>query len=233
MKPEEIHFLDWKRWLFGEGPPEFMIEVAIRTAVIYLILILAVRIMGKRMKGQITLTELAVMVTLGAIVSPVMQLPDRGLLFAVIVLCVTILFQRGVTMLEFRNRKFEKVSQGEMSMLVKDGSLVLEELNKTDISRQQLYAMLREKKIDNLGKVKRAYLEACGILTVYQTQEEKAGLSIFPPSDPELQHMLPAVDHGMMACCNCGHVQQVADEAISCDTCGESEWSIAYLAVNK
>src|SRR6476659_4263861 len=74
MEKDEIHFGDIKRWLFGDAPPEFMIEVFIRTILIYLFLLLIVRLMGKRMSGQITLTEMAVMITLGAIVSPAIQL---------------------------------------------------------------------------------------------------------------------------------------------------------------
>src|SRR5215210_3002625 len=119
MKKEEIHLGDIKRWLFGQTPPEFMIEVAIRTLLIYVILLLVVRLFGKRMTGQITLVELAVMVTLGAIVSPVMQLPDRGILFGVIALFVALLFQRGLNLVAFKNEKVEHVTQGTLTLLIK------------------------------------------------------------------------------------------------------------------
>jgi len=121
---------------------------------------LVVRLLGKRMSGQISLTELSVMITLGAIVSPVMQLPDRGIFFGVLVLFVALFFQRGLNWLAFKNEKIEHLSQGKMSMLIKDGTLVLEEMEKTHITKQQVFSFLREKRITNLGKVKRGYLEA-------------------------------------------------------------------------
>jgi uncharacterized membrane protein YcaP (DUF421 family) len=229
MKKEEIHLGDVNRWLFGQTPPEFMIEVAIRTMLIYVILLITVRLMGKRMTGQMTITELAVMITLGAIVSPVMQLPDRGLLFGVLVLSVALAFQRGLNYWAFKKEKVEKITQGVMSVLIKDGELVLEELEKSHISRQQLFAMLREKKIQNLGKVKRAYLEACGIFSVYLAEEITPGLPLFPASDEAIKEIHKEVPDHIMACCTCGHVQKNSGAETHCEICNAKDWSKAYL----
>jgi len=228
MKKEEIHLGDIKRILFGQTPPVFMIEVAIRSFLIYLILLLVVRLMGKRMSGQITITELSVMVTLGAMVSPVMQLPDRGIIFGVIGLTVALIFQRGINLWGFKNEKVEHLTQGEMSLLIKDGIFVLDEMEKTHITKQQIYSMLREKKIQNLGKVKRGYLEACGIFSVYETEETKPGLPLFPPSDPDIKSIQNVLEDHVMACCNCGHVQQLANENEKCELCHADDWSKAY-----
>ncbi|HEX8358178.1 MAG TPA: YetF domain-containing protein [Segetibacter sp.] len=228
MKKEEIHLGDIHRWLFGQTPPEFMIEVIIRTILIYLLLLLTVHLMGKRMTGQITLTELSVMVTLGAIVSPIMQLPDRGILFGVAALAVAVIFQRGINYLGFKNEKVEKIVQGEMSLLIKDGVFVMEEMKKTHLTQQEVFSMLREKKIQNMGKVKRAYLEACGILSVYEAEENKPGLPVFPATDPAIKSIQHEIADHVMACCNCGHVQQIEGNA-ECEICNAEEWSKAYL----
>ena len=230
MKKEEIHFWDLKRWFLGQAPPEFIIEVLIRTLLIYLLLILTARIMGKRMKGQITLMESAVMITLGAIVSPVMQLPDRGLVLGIVALTVAVLFQRGLSFLELRSRRIEKQTQGRLSMLVKDGVMMVEDLRRTDVSRQQLFAMLREQKIYNLGKVKRAYLEACGLLSVYQAAEEKPGLPLFPPHDPQVRDTLRDAGDGTEVCCSCGTVRDTGSAKTPCDYCGATEWSAVFIS---
>lgn len=229
MKPEEIHLGDIKRILFGQTPPEFMAEVAIRTLLIYLMLLLVVRLMGKRMTGQMTVTELSVMISLGAIVSPVMQLPDRGIFFGVLVLMVALVFQRQLNLWGVKNEKVEHITQGEMSLLIKDGSLILEEMEKTEITKQQVFSMLREKKIHNLGKVKRAYLEACGIFSVYETEETRPGLPLIPSSDNIVDSVLKESKDRVMACCRCGHVQENTDENTLCDSCEAKEWSKAYL----
>jgi uncharacterized membrane protein YcaP (DUF421 family) len=230
MKKEEIEFWDINRWLFGMAPPEFMIEVFIRTVLIFIILLMVVRVMGHRMAGQMTLTEMSVMITLGAIVSPAMQLPDRGLLFGVVALGCAYVFQRGLNLLAFKHEKIEKLTQGKLSLLVKDGQLNREELAKTRVSRQQLYAMLREKEIYNLGEVERLYLEACGLLSIYKMKEAKPGLPISPGLDPKILDIQELVNSGQMACQHCGHVQQVIEKEMPCEICKSSEWTHAYIA---
>ncbi len=80
MEKREIKLDDTGRILFGEAPAEFLLEVLIRTLIIYVALLVTVRLMGKRMVGQLTISEMSVMLTLGAIVSPGMQAPATRLL---------------------------------------------------------------------------------------------------------------------------------------------------------
>src|SRR4051812_29897971 len=94
MESWEIKVGDWKRILFGDISAIFMLEVFLRTVIIYIILLVIVRWLGKRMGGQLTQTEMAIMLTLGAIVSAPMQMPDRGILEGVFVLFCTLAFQR-------------------------------------------------------------------------------------------------------------------------------------------
>jgi len=230
MEKEEIHILDIKRWLIGQTTPAFMAEVCIRTIIIYLFLLLTVRLLGKRMSGQISLTEMAVMITLGAIVSPVMQLPDRGILFGVLVLFVALVFQRGINLLAFKNKKIEHLVHGKMSLLIKDGTLVLEEMEKTHITKQQIFSFLREKKINNLAKVKRGYMETSGIFSVFESDQTKPGLPISPSSDPAIKNIQHKLADHIKACCNCGHVQNVTNESTGCELCGADEWTEAYIA---
>ena len=53
MKADEIKLGDWMRILFGEVPPAFFLEVVIRTVIIFFLLILSMRLFGRRMAAQI------------------------------------------------------------------------------------------------------------------------------------------------------------------------------------
>src|SRR4051812_50123663 len=77
---QQIQPFDFHRFLIGEAPGWFLIEIAIRMALIYLILMVAMRLMGKRLAGQMSLSEMAVIVTLGAAGGGSLQAPGRGLL---------------------------------------------------------------------------------------------------------------------------------------------------------
>jgi uncharacterized membrane protein YcaP (DUF421 family) len=177
-----------------------------------------------------TLSEMAVMITLGAIVSPAAQLPDRGIMFGIAALLCALAFHRGLNLWEVKNAKVEKTTQGDMSLLIKDGLLNLKEIEKTKVTRQQVFSMLREKKIHNLAKVERAYLEACGIFTVYQSEKVRPGLPIFPHTDGSVLSIAREIDSNARACCNCGHVQNIANNETACELCNSTEWSRAYLS---
>ncbi|MVN23120.1 DUF421 domain-containing protein [Mucilaginibacter arboris] len=228
MKKDEIHLEDIKRILFGLAPPEFLIEVFFRTIIIYIGLLFIVRWMGKRMSGQLTLMEMAVMLTIGAIVSVPMQVPDRGLLQGGILLICIAFFQRGISLLGFKSGKIEDLTQGKASMLVKDGILQLTEMKKVRVSHQQLYAELRQENVFNLGIVDRVYLEACGIFSIFQSATPKPGLPIYPPDDKEIvAAQKPAIKSKepieLLACINCGYVKPNNNNE-PCADCGHKEW---------
>ncbi len=65
MEKYEIIPLDMQRMLFGDAPAAYLLECGIRTLIVYIILLIVLKFMGKRMNGQLTITELAVMLSLG------------------------------------------------------------------------------------------------------------------------------------------------------------------------
>jgi uncharacterized membrane protein YcaP (DUF421 family) len=225
MKKEDIHLGDLSRLLFGEAPPIFLLEVFIRTLVVYVFLLFILRWLGKRMSGQLTIMELSVMLTLGAIVSASMQLPDHGILEGVFLLLCALSFQRGISYLGVLSSRFEKITQGKAGMLVKDGVLQLAAMKEFRISRQQVFAQLRNQKIYNLGLVDRMYLEASGMYSVFKSEQLKAGLSVMPPDDNSISSMLKERT-GMMACRSCGAVKPEKD-LNECHKCGCREWAKA------
>jgi uncharacterized membrane protein YcaP (DUF421 family) len=229
MKKEEIHLSDWERILFGAAPGEFMLEVLIRSIGIYLVFTVIAQLLGKRMNGQLTQIELAVMLTLGAIIAPAMQLPDRGVLVGVLGLVCVLVFQRGITFLGFKNSRVEKITQGVETALVKDGVLQLEEMAAGRISKQQIYAVLRAENIYNLKKVERLYLEACGLFSIYTSDDDKPGLSVLPTlpdeqQDTELHKVQEPAGDDVVACQQCGNTVSVEKAADVCPICHEKKW---------
>jgi len=227
MKKFEIHLADWQRILFGQAPPIFLLEVFIRTLIIYIFLLVVLRWLGKRMSGQLTILEMAVMLTLGAIVSVGMQTPDRGITLSMFVLFCTLAFQRGLGWLGIKSAKIEELTQGRISTLVKDGVLELDEMSRCRISRQQLFAQLRSSGIYSLGQVRRVYLEACGLFSTVKMHTPFAGLPTLPPGDNKAIDLLQHTDD--MACANCGNVSGDQSLLKDCPRCGANAWTPAVI----
>lgn len=229
MKKEEIHWLDWHRILMGTAPEQFLLEVLIRTIIIYLFLLVILRLLGKRMGGQLTISELAVMLTLGAIISIPMQVPDKGLLQGFLVLLCALFFQRGINYLGVKSRKIERILQGEERLLVKNGTLFTDEIKSMKMSREQMFAVLRSEKIYNLGEVRRVYIEACGLFSIFKYPEARPGLSLLPPGDPGANSAL-TVDNEVMICGHCGNQPTKEEMNSACKNCKATDWTKGVIA---
>jgi uncharacterized membrane protein YcaP (DUF421 family) len=168
MKKEEIHITDWLRILVGDVPAAFYIELVLRAAIIYLLLMLAMRFMGKRMSGLLSRNELVAMVSLAAAIGTPLTSPDRGILPAVIIAIVVVYIERWISARAFRDEKFERYAIGQLDILVDDAVIDLEVLKKVRISRERLMAELRGSGIKQLGSVKRFYMEASGFFTLIE-----------------------------------------------------------------
>ncbi len=230
MDKNDLRLSDWMRILIGNVPPSFMIEVFFRTLIMYLILLVIMRFLGKRMAGQISVTELSVMLLLGAVVSAPMQLPDRGILQGVWLLVIILFLQRSLSWWGTKSAKAEKITYGEATMLVKDGLIEVQALLDTRISRPELFKELRSKNIYHLGTVKRVYIEASGDMSIYKTDQPKPGLSVLPPSDKEIQTLNKKAEDNLKACACCGNVQTIVNtETAPCDVCHSVDWVNAVL----
>jgi uncharacterized membrane protein YcaP (DUF421 family) len=229
MKKEEIHLGDWQRLLLGQAPLEFLLEAALRTLIVYLVLLLAMRLLGKRMNAQLTVAELSVMIMLGGIVSVPMQIPDRGILQGALVLACMVVLYRGINYLAFKYKKVEYLTQGDLEIVVVDGELDLAAMARTRLSREQLFANLRAANIEQLGQVKRAYLEASGEFSIYQQEPPRPGLSVLPAKDSAIRQAEPT-DATQPTCQRCGHPEPASRLPAKCPRCGATQWA---PAVNK
>jgi len=219
MKKEEIHLNDIHRILFGAAPPEFLIEVFVRTVIMYIALVIIVRLLGKRTNAQLTITERAVFITLGAIVAMPMQGPPTGILVGIVILISIMFFQRSLTRTFFFSRKWEELMQGRMRVLVTDSVLNVEELQNLKISRQQLFERLRNEDVRQLGQVARVYIEACGNFTIYENEPVQPGLSVMPVDMDDVIDRDPTT----LVCLQCGKKKK-DDTGATCTNCESKNW---------
>jgi uncharacterized membrane protein YcaP (DUF421 family) len=231
MKAYDIYITDIQRILFGGMPPVFALEVIVRTAVIYFILMVAIRMMGKRMASQLGRNELAAMVSLAAAIGIPIQDPDRGLIPAVLIATVIVIFQRLVAHRAATSEKFEKISQDALSTLVYDGKIDTQRMQRARLSRERLFAQLRSEGIKQLGEVKRFYLEANGSFSLIRKGTPTFGLSIIPSIDREFEDRMDTSDR-VFVCNNCGMTEEAPiDELKRCEFCDAVAWKQAVQEI--
>jgi uncharacterized membrane protein YcaP (DUF421 family) len=191
---------------------------------LFLLLLVAIRLMGRKMSSSLTRNELAALTSLAAAIGVPILAPDRGLLPAAIIAGIIIAFQRLISFSIFKSKKMGALLLDHRDFLVVDGCLNLKAIGQAGLSQERLFAQLRSEGIDNLGKVKRMYFEPSGGFVIMEASKAKPGLPIVPVWDEEYLEDRQTL-HDKFACCNCGQIvkeQKKPDR--NCNRCGHNEW---------
>jgi uncharacterized membrane protein YcaP (DUF421 family) len=221
------HITDYLRILMGETPWSFLLEASIRMMVLYLILLTSLRLMGKRMAGQLSRTEQAALVSMAAAIGLPILSPDRGLVAPLVIGAVVVLMQRLVVHWAARRPRVEHLLQANVSTLVADGVLKLPAMEHAVLSQERLFAQLRGESLEHLGQVRRLYMEANGTFSLVEEEQPQPGLSLVPGWDDDFRQLQP-VAVGKFACGKCGQVQAApAPPPTACPQCQARQWESA------
>jgi uncharacterized membrane protein YcaP (DUF421 family) len=223
--------IEYPRLLMGDTPPSFLLEVAIRMVVLYVVLFTGQRLMGKRMAGQLSRTEQAALVSLAATVGLPILSPDRGLVAPLLITAIIVLMQRLVVHWAARCPGVEHALQANVIMLVADGVLKLDAMEHAVLSHERLYAQLRGENLEHLGQVHRLYMEANGTFSLVEQEENpQPGLSLVPGWDDDFRKLQPTAA-GRFACCSCGWVAKAPQApTTACPKCGVAKYEPAVEA---
>ncbi len=174
---------DLQRLLFGDPPMLFLLEIVLRVVVIYLFALFVMQLMGKRGQRQLSPLELLIIISLGSATGDSMFYPDVPLTHAFVVIFLVVFISEGLAWLEGRNDFIRNLFESDPTWVVDEGRVLEQNLRRERVSKTELYSMLREAGVENLGQVRAALLELSGNVSVftYPEGEEKPGESILPP----------------------------------------------------
>jgi uncharacterized membrane protein YcaP (DUF421 family) len=140
-------------------------EIIVRTAVIYLVVLLGVRLSGKREVGQMTPFDLVLLLLISNSVQNAMTGPDTSVLGGMAAALTLLLMNYLVAELSGTNRRFRKLIQGQPTLLVHDGEVLTQQLAKEHISMDELQRAIREHGIEGYKQVALAVLEVDGAIS--------------------------------------------------------------------
>jgi uncharacterized membrane protein YcaP (DUF421 family) len=142
-----------------------LLNIALRTAVIYLLVLIGVRLSGKREVGQMTPFDLVLLLLLSNSVQNAMTGPDTSLVGGVVAATVLLVLNYFVADLSGANRRFRKFIQGQPSMLIHDGEVIEAHMAKEHVSMDDLERALRAHGISDYHQVAIGVLEVDGSIS--------------------------------------------------------------------
>ncbi len=144
-----------------------MILSYFRTIILYLVLIVVIRLMGKRQIGQMEASEFVVTMLVANLASIPMQ--DGAIpLYSGLVPILTVLgVELTLSFLSLRSIVVRKLLCGKPVILMENGNILQDNLRKTSVTLDELTGHLREKGVLDLEEVQYAILETNGNLSVF------------------------------------------------------------------
>jgi uncharacterized membrane protein YcaP (DUF421 family) len=142
-----------------------LLSVLLRTAVIYAVVLLGVRLSGKREVGQMTPFDLTLLLLLSNAVQNAMTGPDTSLLGGVVAAGTLLLMNYFLAEFSGVNRRFRRFIQGQPTLLIHDGHIIPAHLAKEHVSADELHRALREHGIGDYHDVALAVLEVDGSIS--------------------------------------------------------------------
>jgi len=151
--------------------PVDALDLILRSAVVYVVLLLGIRLTGKREVGQMTPFDLVLLLLISNAVQNSMIGPYNALTAGLVAAFTLLLVNRGMSRLVFKNRKWRRRIEGSPALLVYDGQLNWEVMRREGISEPDLRASLREHGVELLSQVHMAVLEVDGNISVIRKDE--------------------------------------------------------------
>ena len=217
--------MEWKTLLLGSETWSFLFEAGVRTFVMFLVILLYLRLLGKRGVKQLSVFELGVIIGLGSAAGDPMFYKDVGLLPGILVFSIVFGLYRLITFLINHSDKFEKFVEGTPTCILKNGQILVENFEDEPIARDEFYSQLRLHSVSHLGQVEEAIIETNGEISVFYFHDDDvaAGLPIIPSLCEKKLTIIPKKD--FFSCSYCGYTAVLTPAAEhSCPCCTKKEW---------
>jgi uncharacterized membrane protein YcaP (DUF421 family) len=149
-------------------PPSLhtLLEIALRTGVIYCLVLIGIRISGKREVGQMTPFDLTLLLLLSNSVQNAMTGPDTSLAGGAVAAATLLLLNYLIAEVSGGNRRFRKYIEGQPSLLLHDGEVIQSHMVKEHVSMDELERALREHGVASYKEAALAVLEVDGSISV-------------------------------------------------------------------
>src|SRR5205823_11056078 len=150
-----------------------LLDVAIRTSVIYLALLVGLRVTGKRQLGQMSTFDFVLLLIIATAVQNAMVGPDPRLAGGLVAAAVLLAWHQGIDRLRRSSRRLGRLLGGTADLLVYHGRVFHQHLERENLTVDELRQALREHGVASLDVVHMAVLEPDGAISVIRSDRSE------------------------------------------------------------
>lgn len=168
--------------------PDLLI-IAYRTVFLYALIVVVLRMMGKREVGELSVIDIVVFIIIAEVAAFALDSPDMKLINAILPMLILLVIQYTSSFISLKFKKFRDLVDGDTSVMIRDGIIQEKELRKQRYNLDDLFQQLREQQIGSLYEVAYAYLEPSGNLSVFKKGETSPVLPLILDGDISEEHL--------------------------------------------
>ena len=146
-------------------------NVIYKTIILYIVIIIVYRIMGKKEMGQLGIVDLIVSILIAELAALSIESKDNSIFISIIPIFMLMLIQIITNYFSLKSNTFRKVIDGSPTVIIKEGKIRYKEMKKLRYSLDDLVTQLREKSIKSIEEVDYAILENDGKLSIFKKSE--------------------------------------------------------------
>lgn len=143
-----------------------MLITFIRTAILYFIVIISIRLMGKRQIGELQPYELVITLMLSDLASLPMQDTRLPLLLGIVPIITLLFVKILISEIQQHSRLFEKILDGTPSIIISDGEINLEMMKKQRLTMNDILEELRSAGYLDISDIQYAIIETNGTISI-------------------------------------------------------------------
>lgn len=204
----------------------YAIEIIFRTTVMFSIILIFLRLTGKKGIRQLSIFEVAIIIALGSAAGDPMIDQEMAIIPSLIAFISTLILYRSITYFAAKYSKVESIIEGQPIYVIEDGKFSLNVKEAQTLGKDEFFAEMRESNISHVGQVKTAILETNGKLSIFyfENDQVKYGLPILPKEYNKKSVEITVSGH--YACTTCGEIAELQQRA-TCPRCEGTEWVAA------
>ncbi len=149
-----------------------MLILIFKTIILYLIITVSYRIMGKKEIGELSIVDFIVTILMAEIAALSIEEKNMSIFYTITPIVTLIVIQKAISYISLKFSKVRNIFDGKPSVIIKGGKLVFSEMSKLKYSLDDLLSQLREKGIESIEKVDYAILENNGQLSIFQNTKD-------------------------------------------------------------
>lgn len=143
-------------------------ELGVRAVLIYVALLIALRIFGKREVGQFTLYDLVFILLVANALQPAITGPDNSIVGGLILILALVLTNAGVARLD-RIPRFHRLLAAPPAVIIQDGKYLTDVMKREGVDQEEAETAMREHGVADVEEVQLGVLEPDGSISIVST----------------------------------------------------------------